>query len=86
MTSTTGAHDSRDLETGESVHLVRHPGGKWRISSYDWSWTNGLMLWTATTFAQTVAWENLDFDTTDEAYGFVKQQLKDGKVPSKARH
>jgi hypothetical protein len=86
MTSHTGAHDSRTLDTGETVHVVKHPGGKWRISSYDWSWTNGLMLWTATVFAQTLAWENMDFDTADDANRFVEQQLKDGKAPSKARH
>jgi len=41
------------------------------------------MLWTAQVFAQTLAWENLDFDTTDEAHAFVKQQLREGKIPSK---
>ncbi len=83
MTSNTGAHESRDLETGETVHLVRHPGSKWRMSSYDWSWTNGLMLWTAQVFAQKLGWENLEFDTPGAAYGFVEQQLKEGKIPSK---
>ena len=86
MRNHTGAHDSRDLQTGETVHLVRHPGGKWRISSYDWSWTNGLMLWTARVYAQTLAWDNLDFDTIDAAYAFVEEQLRDGKAPSKAIH
>lgn len=86
MTRQTGAHDSRDLETGETVHLVRRPGGKWRISSYDWTWTNGLMLYTATVFSQTLNWDNLDFDTPDDAYRFVEQQFRDGKAPSKAKH
>ena len=86
MTSNTGGHDSRNLETGENVHLVRNPGSKWRISSYDWSWTDGLMLFTAQVFAQTLSWENLEFDTTDDAYAFVEQELKDHKAPSKARH
>ena len=43
----TLAHDSRDLDTGETVHLIRHPGSDWRINSYDWSeWpgTDGLRL------------------------------------------
>ena len=83
MTSNTGAHESRDLETGETVHLVRQPGSKWRISSYDWSWTNGLMLWTAQVFAQKLGWENLEFDTPDAASAFLEQQLKEGKIPSK---
>jgi hypothetical protein len=86
MNNDKGAHDSHDLPTGESVHLVRHPRGKWQVSSYDWSSTDGLMLLTVQVFAQTLGWENLDFDSADDAYTFVEQQLRDGKAPSKASH
>lgn len=44
------------------------------------------MLYTATVFSQTLNWDNLDFDTPDDAYRFVEQQFRDGKAPSKAKH
>jgi hypothetical protein len=77
-----GAHDSRDLETGETVHLVRYPGSNWRIRSYDWSWPDGSMLRTIQVFAQSRLWENLTFSTAGEAYAFVEQQLKGRKIPN----
>ena len=84
---TTGAHDSRQLDTGETVHLVRPPESKWHISSYDWSWPSedGRVLLNARVFAQTLHWEGLEFETTDDAYSFVKRQLESGKAPRKER-
>lgn len=52
MTMENAGHNSRELASGETVHLLRHRDGKWRVDSYEWSYTNGLMLWTATLFAQ----------------------------------
>jgi hypothetical protein len=88
----SGKHDSRTLETGETVHLTMAPGGKWRITAYDWSWFEGQHLGArgerlgpkelkvVTVFAQNVGWENLRFDTKDEAYAFVEKQIRAGKV------
>ena len=82
MTSNTGAHESHDLETGETVHLVRHPGSNWHISSDDWSWINdGPMLLTARVFAQKLGWENREFDTPDAACAFLEQKLMGFGVP-----
>jgi hypothetical protein len=77
-------HDSRILPSGESTHIVKIPGdNKWHIRSYDWSWREGLMLYTAQVFAQEMGWQDLEFDTFDDAYAFVEQQIKKGKAPSK---
>lgn len=80
-----GGHDSRLLKSGEEVHLIKAPKKKWAISSYDWSWfandSDGLALMTAQVFAQKVGWEKLEFDTAEDAYAFVEQQIKTGKVP-----
>src|SRR5260370_4603507 len=88
-----GKHDSRTLETGETVHLTMDPGSKWRINAYDWSWFEGQPLGprgeplgpkelkVGTVFAQDVGWENHRFDTEDDAYAFVAKQIRAGKVP-----
>jgi transcriptional regulator with XRE-family HTH domain len=79
-------HDSREVSSGEQVHLIKIPEKKWGISSYDWSWlskSNGLMLMNARVFAQMVGWEGMQFDTANDAYSFVEQEIKKGKVPSK---
>jgi hypothetical protein len=78
-------HDSHILSSGEEVYLIKMPGKKWGISSYDWSWTEGQMLKTIQVFAQTLGWESMEFDTADEAYAFVERQLKKGKAPSRAK-
>jgi len=92
-----GKHDSRTLETGETVHLTMDPADKWRITAYDWSWFEGQHsgpageplgpkeLKVGTVYAQDVGWENLRFDTKDEAYGFVAKQIRSGKVPARSK-
>ena len=76
---TSGENASRQLDSGETVHLVRDPGGKWQIKQYDWSWVNGLILLTATVFAEKLGWQDLTFETKENAYVFVDRQIKSRK-------
>ncbi len=78
-------HNSKSLPSGEEIHLLKMKCEKWHISSYDWSWTDGLMLQNARVFAESLGWEKMEFETADEAYRFVERQLKDGKVPRAKR-
>ena len=95
MTDDTGKHDSRTLDTGVTVHLRKDPGSTWAINSFDWCQPRfegqhigpgGLplgpkrLIVPKPIFAQDVGWEDLKFDTEDEAYAFVAEQLRTGKV------
>ena len=86
MEINSGENASRQLDSGETIHLVRDPGSKWQIKQYDWSWVSGLVLWTATVYAEKLGWENLTFETKDDAYIFVDSQIKAGNVPGSAGH
>jgi hypothetical protein len=74
-------HDSRILASGEEVHLLKMRGKKWTISSYDWSWLDGMVLQNPRVFAEKVGWNTMEFETADAAYAFVEKQIKKGKVP-----
>jgi hypothetical protein len=69
---TVGKHDSRTLETGETVHLTSYPGRNWFVRSYDRSWIDGQVLKTATVFAENAGFASQEFSTEDEAYEFVR--------------
>ena len=77
-----GEHDERDLETGETVYLVRHPGEKdWAISGCDGgSWVNngpnGLEMVTSTADIVKLKWDKHRFDSVDQAYAFVAEQIQ----------
>jgi hypothetical protein len=83
-----GAHDSRTLETGDTVHLIKHPNSKtWRINSYDWSWwVEGPILMTARVFPNMVDWDNKEFESPADAYEFVENQIKSKAVPGNLDH
>ena len=87
MEINSGENASRQLDSGETIHLVRDPGSKWQIKQYDWWWVTGLVLWTATVYAEKLGWENLvSFEHQDDTYMFVDSQIKAGKVPGSAGH
>lgn len=81
MNDQRGKHDSQILHSGEEVHLTKSPGGKWSIKSYDWSFPKGLVLATKTVYAQDVGWKEYKFDSVEDAYSFVSNQIKLGKAP-----
>ncbi len=93
MPDEIGKHDSRTLDSGETVHLTKHPGSSWEIKSYDWSWPEPQHLGplgvkelkTATVYAQDLGWQDRRFGTVDEAYEFVAGQIRAGKAAG-ARH
>ncbi len=94
MTDDNGRHDNRTLETGETVYLTKDPGDNWRIDHYDYNWFDGQhsgpggvlfgpkeLKGTKPILAQAMGWEDLRFDTEHEAYAFVAEQIRSGKVP-----
>jgi hypothetical protein len=87
MSDQEGQHDEQDLESGETVHLTKHPNeAKWAITSYDWGGISSspqLQLETATVYAEKLKWESMRFDTPNQAYAFVADQIKTGKAPGK---
>ncbi len=95
MNDDTGRHDHRTLQTGEDVYLIKEPGGNWAIRSYERSWfelgqrtlegvslgTLPRQLKTATIQAHDLGWQDLRFDTPEQAYQFVEEQIRSGKAP-----
>ncbi len=80
-----GAHDTRTIDTGETVHLIRHPHGKWRVSSYEWSWVDWPTLMTARVAAHNIGWDSREFETPEDAYAFVSQQIATKAVSGRSR-
>lgn len=77
-----GEHVTHKLDSGEFVHLVSHPGSdKWQIKSFDRSWlaADHSQLITATAYAEKNGWQDLKFDSPEEATDFVRRALA---VPS----
>lgn len=83
MTDDVGRNDCRKLRGGEIVYLVKDPGAKWQILSYEcrqgvaagglvFVWLQGLPQ----------EWEARQFETADEAAEFAQQEIRDGKVPA----
>ncbi len=83
MMPENGKHESCQLKRGEIVYLVKDPGQKWRISSYEcrqnvtagglvFRWLQGLPQ----------DWVDLEFDTAEDASEFAQQQIIIGNVPA----
>jgi hypothetical protein len=87
-------HDSRQLSPHEEVHLIQGPDKKWAIGSVDLTWYQGQHVrpdeaaspgpqgfkWLKF-YAEQLGWEDREFDTPDQAYAFVEEQLRAGNVP-----
>jgi hypothetical protein len=43
-----------------------------------------MMLTMASVFAQKLGWEEMEFETAEDAYAFVERQIKKGNAPSQA--
>jgi hypothetical protein len=85
MTADAGQNESRTLAGGEIVHLVKDPGAKWKIRFYEcrhhvriaqseglvFEYLEGLPL----------DWKNREFESADDAAGFVKDEINQGRVP-----
>ena len=83
MTNDVGRNESRTLNGGEIVHLVKDPGAKWRIRFYECRhgvMAGGLIFAYLQGLPQ--EWEAREFETDDEAAEFVQQEIKDGRVPA----
>ncbi len=86
MDNEGGMNDSRKLEGGEIVYLVKDAGAKWQIRSYEYG--QGI-LYNIVTGEQVYkdrrglpqSWKNQEFDSVEDAVKFVQQQIKEGKVP-----
>jgi hypothetical protein len=79
-----GEHKSRELASGEEVHLVKEPNDQWAISSYDWSVLRGqlpLTLVTAKADIKALGWDKMRFPTPDAAYDFVATKIKNRQAP-----
>ncbi|MDP6557386.1 MAG: hypothetical protein QGG71_22160 [Pirellulaceae bacterium] len=94
MNESGGKHDSRQLSPHEEVHLIQGPGKKWAIGSIDLTWVQGKYAWPdgvplpvpegfnwTKVYAQQLGWENREFDTPDQAYTYVEEQLRACHVP-----
>ena len=83
MSEDTGRNESRTLQGGEIVYLVKDPGAKWRIRSYEcrqgvaaggflFVWLQGLPE----------DWKDREFEVADQAAEFAQQEIQSGRVPS----
>ena len=87
MSNQTGKNDSRTLQGGEIVYLLKKPGHKWAICSYECMQrvrydlgVGGLMFESKQGLPQ--EWNNREFDSIDDAVVFVQSQIDSGKVPA----
>ena len=94
MRRKSGSHKSRILPTGEQVHLIQRPDHGWFISSYEWSWLAGTptiglpggnIMNTARVFAQNLGWEDIEFETPEDAFKFVREKIDSGEAPGKPK-
>lgn len=83
MTDDVGQNESRTLKGDEIVYLVKNPGAKWRIRSYECHHGVAagtlIFVWLEDLPQE---WEAREFDTADEAAEFAQQEIQDGKVPA----
>jgi hypothetical protein len=86
MPTEKGSNESRELDGGEIVYLVKEPGAKWQIRSYEcrqnvrfsnaaggliFEWLQGLPQ----------DWKHRECESVDDAIEFVKRQVEEEKVP-----
>ncbi|MBA3312548.1 MAG: hypothetical protein H0T47_04535 [Planctomycetaceae bacterium] len=81
MTDDYGMGDSRELETGETADLFKTPNGKWRIRQYELSWAEHVdsgegKISKVSGDAAKLGWGDLEFDTPDDAYAFLEDQIR----------
>ncbi len=86
MIDDIGQNESRTFQDGEIVHLVKDPGAKWRIRSYEFH--HGLVGGLVFRHLQGLPenWEDREFETADQAEKFVQQQIQNGKVPANRKN
>jgi hypothetical protein len=89
MTNNAGHNESRTLVDGEIVHLVQHPGAKWKIRFYECrhhvriAGSGGKEF----VFLEVLPkdWKDREFDSADAAAAFVQEQIKQGAVPKNSK-
>ena len=82
MSNNTVQNESRYLRDGEIVYLVKNPGSKWRISSYECPKgveIKGVLFQWLKCLPED--WKDLEFENSDQAVEFVQQQVQSGWVP-----
>lgn len=79
MDSDRGRHSDREIQAGLFVYLVKPPGEKWQIKSYDRSWLEGMTVIRATAFAEQLGWTDRRFDSEDDAYAFAAKEIRGGR-------
>ena len=90
MSNQTGENESRTLSGGEIVYLVKEPGRKWKIESYECHQNvrfrgplGGLVFEHLQGLPRD--WKDREFDTSDEAANFAQREIQDGKVPGNSQ-
>jgi hypothetical protein len=94
MSETGPKHVSQQLSPQEEIHLIQAPNSKWRISSIDVMWIQGPYSWPDGTpppvpegfnltkvWAEQLGWEDLEFDTPEQAHAYVEEQTRAGNIP-----
>jgi hypothetical protein len=79
----TVQNESRKLRGGEILYLVKDPGAKWRISSYECPQgveIEGVLFQWLQCLPED--WKDREFENTDQAVEFVQQQVQSGWVPT----
>ncbi len=83
MKNDTGENASKTLSGGEIIYLVKEPGAKWRIRSYE---CNQAIVAGGLLFAWMQClpedWKDREFDNPDEATEFAQQEINNGRVPA----
>jgi hypothetical protein len=85
--ATGGQNANRKLPGGEIVALVKPPGEQWRISYYEYHQrvrfdvaVGGNVLEWRTKVPDD--WKDRRFDSAEEAFAFVEQEISAGRAPS----
>jgi len=91
MSNQTGKNESRTLSGGEIVYLVKEPGRKWKIESYECHqnarFVGGPLGGLVFAHLQGLPrdWKDREFDTSEAAANFAQREIQNGKVPGNSK-
>lgn len=75
-------YDHKTLRSGETVWVYRSVIRQtWRIRRYTWRSKEGAVSTASTVYAWHIGWQDEEFETAEDAFEFVEEQIKLGCAP-----
>jgi len=76
-------HEHKILTSGELVEVIRHPiTKKWKVRAYWWDiYEPPVISWCSVDAFFGLGWREKKFDSADDAFDFLEEQIRSGNVP-----